>query len=288
MIDSPESRSSLSSRAALYLIEGAGVLALVAWIVDRRLGARAFLFGALPLSIVLSTVGATHELRSRLRGDIYDNAGLLARHALTSEARSRTVVVGSEETALYRTMLQIDNPKTLMLLIPAGEKLDAAKLPSDADWVLLVGDHQLPPGTPVQYFMDGFVLFSRPHRSTIHFSQTSLRGLIDRVTGLSGPEEMGCGFDAKEVVIDMVSPLPRRFQLNMKASTFGPNIDLPFVVRIGSASQTFRLPAAMADVPLTFVTNGREREIVIEVFRSTHPSDIGVNRDIRHRGCLTR
>lgn len=286
LVDSPEFRSALSNRAVLYLMGLAGVLALAAWVTQRRLGARVFLFVFLPLNIVLSTVVAGHELRSRLRGDLYDDAGLLVRRVLTPEDRSRTLVVGSEESMLYRTIFQIDDPKTGMLLIPAREQLDPAKVPPEADWILLVGDHQLPLGIRPQYRMDGFMLFRQANRITIHFAQISLYSLVERLTGLSAPDEGGRRSEATEVAIDMVSPLPPRFQLKIKASAFGPNTDLPFVVRIGSASQTFKVAATTVTVPLTFLTNGGERKILIEVPRPTSSGDTAGNRETGRIGIL--
>jgi phosphoglycerol transferase len=286
LIDSPELWSAFSNGTVLYLTGFAGILALAAWVVKRRLGARVFLFVFLPLNILLSTLVAGHELRSRLRGDLYDDAGLLARRILALENRSTIVVVGAEETPLYRTMFQIDNPGTRMLLIPAGQPLDAGTIPQDTDWILVVGDHKLPAGIRVQYPMYGFALFRNPDRSTIRFSNQSLHGLVDKVTGLSAPDKSGRQSEATEVVIDMASPLPRRFQLNIKASAFGSNTNLPFVVRIGSASQSFSLPATTVNVPLEFVTNGDNREVVIEVPRPPSPGDIGVKEDTSQPGIL--
>jgi len=138
-----------------------------------------------------------------------------------------------------------------------------------------VGDHKLPAGTRIQYPMDGFALFRNSDRSTIRFSNISLHSLVDKVSGLSAPDKSGRRSEATKVVIDMISPLPRRFQLNIKGSAFGSNTDLPFVVRIGSASQSFSLPAMTVNVPLVFVTNGDDHKVVIEVPLPPSPGDVG-------------
>jgi hypothetical protein len=69
---------------------------------------------------------------------------------------------------------------------------------------------------------------------------------------------------------------------------FGPNTDLPFSIRVGSAVRAFRLTATVADISLSFDTNGNEQVINIEVPRPTSPSEIGVNGDTRKLGILLK
>jgi phosphoglycerol transferase len=288
LVDSPEFQSAVSNSGVLFLIGGLGLAALFAWMVNRRLGAQVFLFAFLPASVFLSGVLATRGLRGRMVPDVYDRAGLLAHQVLTAEDRAATVVVGSDEGTLYRTIFLIDDPATKMMTIPAGEPLDLAKLPADYDWALVIGEHSLSPGTRVQYPMDGFLLLNRTNRDAIRFSRLLLPDTISKVTGLSGYEPIGRWSDGKQVVIEFASPLPKRFQVNIKASAFGPNVNLPFVIHVDSASQPLRLSAAASDVSLTFVTDGTERDIVIDVPQPTSPSELGVSSDTRHLGILLK
>ena len=287
LVDSPEFQSAVSNPIALFLVGGLGIAALFAWIANRRRGAQIFLFVFLPATVFLSAVFATRGLRERMTADAYDHAGLFARQVLTAEDRRVTVVVGSEEGTLYRTIFLIDDPATKMMTIPAGEPLDFGKLPPDNEWVLLVGEHPLPSGARVQYHMDGFVLLNRESRDAIRFSRLSLPS-VSKVSGLSGYEPIGRWSDAKQVVVQLASPLPPRFQLKMKASAFGPNVNLPFIVRVGPTSQSFRLSAIPSDISLSFVTDGTQRDIAIDVPQPTSPSELGVNSDTRHLGILLK
>jgi phosphoglycerol transferase len=288
LIDCPEFSTAVANPISRFLIAALGISALGAWAADRRLGARLFLFLVVPATVLLSTGVATRELRNRMNADVYDRAGILVRQVLPAEDFARTVVVGPEEADIFRTIFQIDSPATRMLVTPASQPLNAAKIPSDADWVVLIGDYQLPPGSRIQYPMAGVQLFNRANQDVIHFSRPLLPGFVRKISGLSVPELIGRWSDAKQVEIEMSSPLPRSFQLKLTAGAFGPNVNLPFVVRIGSAVQSIRLSGTMADLSLPFVTDGNQRIITIEVPKPTAPIDIGFNRDTRHIGILLR
>ena len=286
LVDSPDAYAALVNPVALYVFGALAVLALAAWTANRRVGAQLFLFVFLPVGLFISNIFTARDLRVKLRPNVYESAGLLARYAVPPEDRSRVVVAGTGEGELFETLFQIDNPNTRTVKLLPGEPLAPVKIPADAEWVVVIGDHKPPPGTEIQNSMEGYLLFSRTSPDAIRFSRPLRSDVVSTVNGLSGMEPGGRWSDANQVELEMASPLPPVFQFNLTASAFGPNADLPFTIRIGSDVQSFRLPATKIDVSLRFHTNGDQRKIVIEVPKPTSPSSIGFNGDTRQLGIL--
>ena len=69
------------------------------------------------------------------------------------------------------------------------------------------------------------------------------------------------------------------------ARAFGPNAQLPFTMRIGKETQTFRLASDITVVtPLPFTTDGSVRTITIEIPQPTSPRQLGQGNDDRQLG----
>jgi phosphoglycerol transferase len=286
IVDSPEIRGFILNRVAQYAIGGLGIACLALWAFNRRRGAHLFVFVFLPLSVLVSADFANRELRPRLHPDVYERGGAFAHQALSRRQRSRLAIVGSDLVSLFQAKFQVDTPGPELVVIPEGAALDQAKIPASDEWILLIGDHPLPRGTEVQFPMNGFALFSRSNSHAIKFSEQSWFGTINKISGLSGPEEIGRWSDGKEVEIDMASPLPRHFQLKLLANAFGPNVGLPFSIRVGATTQTVRLAATPTEVSAEFATDGEENRIIIDVPQPTSPKEIGFNADTRKIGIL--
>jgi phosphoglycerol transferase len=125
-------------------------------------------------------------------------------------------------------------------------------------------------------------------RIDISFAQLAWSGVVDQITGVSGQEDFGRWSDSAEVKLEMSWPLPRSFELHLRASAFGPNADLPFSIRIGSETRTFRLSSAETELSFAFTTDGTDTLITIGVPKPTSPAQLGVSGDDRLLGIALR
>ena len=287
VIDSPEIWGIFLHKGILYAIVSLGVAACVLWATNRRIGAQVFLFVVVPICVFTAGHSVSLELRQHLRPSIYERAGMLAKQYLAPDERSQLAIVGPEIAELYKTRFQVDEPNTGLFVLPDNDALASIEIPARFEWIILIGDHPIDPRYTVAYSSSDYRLLSVFGPGSIVFSRQDLRG-VARVTGLSGREPIGRWSDSDYVEFELTSFLPRKFNLNLTAGAFGPNVDLPFTVRIGTVIQTFRLPGTMVTVSLPFVTDGKQRTITIDVPRPTAPADIGVNRDVRHLGILLK
>ncbi len=287
VIDCPEMQGLISNRALAYAIASLGIISLVAWSIDRLSGARLFLFAFMPLCVLGSAHYADHDLRGHLAPSVYEKAGMFARQVLPADERSRLAIVGASLSELFKTAFLVDDPGAALVVLPKGVPLDEAKIPDRSEWVLLVGDNQIPAGRKIQYPMGSYSLYRLLDSDGIKFSRASLIG-VSRLSGISGPEPIGRWSDGKEAEVDMAAPLPTEFELHIVGSAFGPNADLPFSVRVGNVEKTFRLPATTSGVSLDFTTDGKENRIIIDVPDPITPKELGINSDTRHLGILLK
>jgi len=86
-------------------------------------------------------------------------------------------------------------------------------------------------------------------------------------------------------VLHLNTVLPRKVRLRIRASSYAGNADLPFVLRIGDASASFRVPHhPMKNVLVTLDTDGAQRSIAIEVPQPISPKEVDGAQDTRQLG----
>jgi phosphoglycerol transferase len=106
--------------------------------------------------------------------------------------------------------------------------------------------------------------------------------------GLSYKEDWGQWSDAtkyKNVYIEFDCPLEENIELIISAKAFGPNVGLPFKIKIGSDVQFLVLGPNIDEFKLSF--ENIEKASVLEIFspNSVSPQDLGIiNGDFRKLG----
>ncbi len=294
LIDSPELHGVTMTAVSFYIVGILGIVSLLVWAFNQRRGAQLALFLVMPVTILASAVSGNSELRRlHFPASVEDNAGKFAHDQLDSLERHRLVVVGSEMAGLYHVLFYVDDPRATLSVLPQGAPFDPNAIPADHDWVLLMGNHALPDNIEDKIAGDGYILFHMPAknterpgftRKTVDFSHPFRFGLVESISGVSVPELFGRWSNGKQIQIKMSSPLPRRFDLRLMARAFGPNTQLPFTMRIGNESKTFRLPSSMSEVTLPFTTDGNARTISIEIPQPTSHRQLGQGNDDRQLG----
>ncbi len=297
LVDSPELQALAAHRSMFETVGLFSLVLLLIWAFHMRRGAQLFLFALMPIAIVGSAISANSELRQRLSAGNDDHAGLFVRAELDRSERDKLVVTGAELASLYRVLFYADDPRTTVMLLPPGAPLEWKSIPADRQWVLLVGSHPVPDDAVDRVIGDGYMLLRVPTKeengvhaaTTVDFVQPFRFGLVKSIRGLSVPQPFGRWSDSSEVKVEMLEPLPREFDLRLKARAFGPNAQKPFTIRIGDQMKTFRLAAEQSEVTIPFTTDGKQKLVTIQIPEPTSPQQLKLGSDSRPLGiALTR
>ena len=279
-VDGPEISSIKLQEWTGWLVIAVNLLVLGLWAAGKRLAAPLFVFGAVPLMLVLGTYETSRFLAQLKPGWPPDHGAKYARdHVPRSEHNDITVAsTGLQE--IMRAQFHIDAPDTAMLDLPADAPIPEYQIPMRKKWLLVIGNHPLPPGlTPVKQG-DGFVLVRLPNGQdrqlgSTHLSQPLGSGLLADAEGLSDAEGFGRWSDAKRVVLHLKEPLPKQARVMLTAMAYGINTTLPFTMQIGEHSKEFRLGPSPQEISLRFDTDGTQRTVVIDVPQPDSPASRG-------------
>lgn len=287
-VDGPEIVSLVQLRFALYGIAALGLAILVLWGLNKKIAPVLFLFVLTPGILVVAEARLGTQMHYFVTDTEYDAAGKFARDNIPAAERGSVTVIGTYVGHLMRVLFYIDNKDANFVDVPEGAALRKEQIPTDKRWVIVVNPHPLPEGMPVvaqtrEYTVLKFALPRTVGKTSMN---GPLSGLIDRAEGLSGVEPMGRWSDAKQVTLHAAQALPKQFSLVLHAAAFGPNLDQPFIVKVGSVSREMRLGPTAADITLEFDTDGSATEIVIEVPKPTSPRSLGQSEDSRLLGIM--
>ncbi len=283
IVDGAELRGLTTNHEVFIGILAAGLVSLIAWVCDTRLGARIFLFIVTPLCIAFSGYYANVELRLRMVPDGYAAAGIFAKQYV-GQNPGPIVVVGSDHSSLYRTLFYLDNAKASSVVVPEDGQITASNIPADAKWLLIVGNQILPKGARKQLSLGGFVLAKVGDEDIedIDFTTGSWPGIVARKQGLSNPEPWGTWSDGDRVELEFTKPLPKKFTLVLKGHTIG-DTSQPSTLVVGEDRREIRLPSPK-ELVFPFQTDGSIKSISIEIPWARSMRELGVSQDPRRLG----
>jgi phosphoglycerol transferase len=287
-VDGPDIESLKIATASGKIVVAIDLLALFLWARASRLAAPLFLFVAVPLMTALGLSTTSHYLHVLEQSPAPDKAGKFAHHYVPKAEQGQITVAATDIVPVMRAQFYIDNPDVAMLELPKDGPIEQYQMPVRNKWLLVIGNHALPAGIKPVAATDDYALVKmnvdrRPLGLT-RFSEPLHGGLVSSVDGLSVVEPWGRWSEAKQVVLHFSQPLPKHASVVLKAQAFGPNADLPFVMRVGDQEQRFRVPTTGQDIALPFVTDGAQRSLTIEVPQPTMPRDVGPSTDVRKLG----
>ena len=122
----------------------------------------------------------------------------------------------------------------------------------------------------------------------VDFKKIAIPSFIKEMKGLSYKEDWGQWSDAskyKNIYIEFDKPIEEKIELIIFAKAFGPNVGLPFKIKIGSEVQSLVLGPNIDEFKLSF--KNVEQSSVLEIFtpNSLSPQDLGlINGDFRKLG----
>lgn len=283
IVDSPELRGLAIQPMFFSVVVVAGLIALITWVLSPRRGAQLFLFVVVPFTVVYSGYNANVELRQNMQADSYAEAGIIAKHYIGKNLEPM-IVVGADQSSLYRTLFYLDNVDAAPLVVPSEGRIDGASIPANARWLLVVGGQALPPSARKQLEFGGFVLarVGSEEKRQVDFTRGAWPGVIASVKGLSSPEPWGTWSDGNKVVLEFSKPLPEQFTLLLKARSLG-DTSQPVTLTVGSEQREVRFPKPQ-ELALPFSTNGEVTSIAIDIPWARSPKDMGISADPRRLG----
>jgi phosphoglycerol transferase len=141
LVDGPELRGFIRYPMMSVALGGLSVGIVVLWALGTVWGPRLFMYGFLPVAVVVTSVTGSVELRRHLVPSEVDRAGMFVKWYLPREELSHVLVVGSETADLYRALFYLDDAQASSLVIGEGTSYDLATMPQGKDWALILGDH---------------------------------------------------------------------------------------------------------------------------------------------------
>lgn len=291
MVDGPDIAAVRPGHGSSYLVLAAQLAVLLLWAAQRWNAPRLFLLTVLPLTLIMgqgASVMFTNHYRLVNPGD---RAGLLAHQVVPPEERGKIMVVCVDPQQAMRAQFHIDHPDSGLMLMEGHFPIEEYQLPLERKWLLVIGEHALPPGVPVVHRGPDFALARLPEPAPVLMRiavGSPDPAMVTGLEGMSGNEGWGRWSDGERVTIHLAKALPRRGGMVLRARAFGENANLPFRLEAGSGdarvSKEFRIGGGVQSISLQFETDGNARSIVIVVPRPTAPATLGQGTDARRLG----
>jgi hypothetical protein len=287
-IDGPEIASLALNLQTFKAVIGLELVILAVWALNRGVAACLFVFLFLPVCVINSSIGTGAHLKQMAAPGSFDNAGIFAHRYLSVADRNDLSIAGTELSQLMRAKFHVDDPAVVFTELAQDAPLDSTQVPFNKKWLLVVGDHALPPDIKPEVATPEYALIRiQPGYRRIELEKLSAplpNGMLIGVDGLSGVEAWGRWSMANRVTLHFNSALPKSLALTINARAFGPNVGQNFTLRVGASQRTFRLPAWDQDVYIRLQTNGTEKTMMIDVPHPVSPQELGLGDDGRRLG----
>lgn len=134
---------------------------------------------------------------------------------------------------------------------------------------------------------DKRMILAADFKQPIRFSDKVLPAYVKSVSGLDAPEAFGRWSNKKLVIIEFISPLPSKVNVEITAAAFGSNIGGQSRVFIGTDVKSFVVntdTSAAVTNRMSFDRTEGDRFMVIEVPSPVSPAELGKGQDVRKLG----
>ncbi|MFC0166884.1 DUF7024 domain-containing protein [Pseudoduganella danionis] len=262
---------------------------LAMWVWRPRQALLGFLLVLTPLTCVVGELQTRNILSRAEQPSPYDLAGRYAHQTLSPQQRASLSIAGAEVPGIYRAMFHVDQADVGMVRLQPGAPLELTQAPGDSDWLLVVGEHAIPPQLSVFGQGPGYTLLRLPARSkllrSLNFNQPD-RAILASASGLCDAEHWGSWTQGKQLDLQFTEALPQRLTIQLRGHAYGPNIGAPVVARVGNQERTFRFNAGDSeqDVTLQFDTDGQQRSLHLTIPHPTTPASVSQGNDSRALG----
>ncbi|MGY3232358.1 phosphoglycerol transferase [Luteibacter sp. HA06] len=162
VLDGPWFDGLVANRRLFRLVACLMVLSAAAWPFAPRVASRAFLYLALPLSVLGSGLMVNRELAQHRDRTVYEKAGQFARQYVPRAELDQIVVVCGDPAEGFRVLFNIDSAGAVFQVQPGSESYAWKSLPAGKTWVLSITGGAVPDDALVKVQMSGFTLAKAP------------------------------------------------------------------------------------------------------------------------------
>ena len=288
VVDSPELQGFIFNPTAFWLLSGLSLVALLSWVYDAQIGGKVFTFIFMPLTVAFTGFYANQLLRAHLVPDVYDRAGLFAKAYLSPEERSKLIIVGKDPGAISKAAYHVDALGASFVSVPNGDELDLDKISVGKEWVLLIGDYDLPQRDVFQITMRGYTLYRVAPPTAWH--QGGLARVLAR--GWSEEEPWGVWTVGQRAQLSLpvfAGEYPSGARIELQLTGFAPlepqqvTVVTPEVpptqLRLGSQPQTVTI-----EVPSSALSAFKPLTIDFQIPNPVSPRSLGMSQDSRLLG----
>ena len=287
-IDSPELFSMTTYRPLFLGIVALELVVIALWVAQPARAGMVYLAALLPLVSLSGEMFNSYRLQRLHAPSAYDKAGRFAHDYLDADQRAKLSIAGADLAGMMRAQFHVDHAQTAIIELQPNAPVEASQMPARQRWLLVVGPHRLPTEWQPVLATTDYALMrpSNGGRSLVQIPMTRpmSAGALEGVDGLADPEDWGSWSNSDTVVLRFKQALPRNLTVLLNGRAFGPNVGLPFVLSVGEASTSFKLPATPQELSLRLQTDGAQHELRIGVPRPTTPKEIGAGNDLRRLG----
>lgn len=287
IIDSPELASLTRDHGAYRALVVLSVLVLGAWAWQARLGTRLFVFGLLPLTMLVSAQNVGKLLSGAQTASPADRAALAAVNYLGKEGASRLAIAGSIVNVM-RAQFHIDSPHTLMVDLPPDAPLKREEISPRHPVLLVLGNHALPEGVEQILKTPEFALVRLSSKTrvlaTVALANPLAGAVLTSVDGMWNAEPWGSWSKGKTVTLNFARPLPKALTVKIYAHAFHGNTEKDFFMVVGGQRKPFQLGFKKQDRYFEFDTDGNVTSITIDVPNPVSPASLGQSADVRDLG----
>jgi hypothetical protein len=201
-------------------------------------------------------------------------AGLFARDYLSRDDCDRLAIVGADLRNIYKgdaapkhlfsAAFQVDSPGVAVVCdMPI---CPYSRFPQSTKWVLFVGGERPPAGLYSEVLpMEKFALARIGESFSIDFGLPGWPGVVNRVTGFSGPATPSGGNVAEKLEIEFVAPLPAKFELAILARGVESGTEETFAAKVGNTARPFVLKGGVDErIVLEFDNPARSNVLSVE------------------------
>jgi phosphoglycerol transferase len=302
--DSPELTAFTYDQCAYTVLGSLSVVCAVISLYRLRLGSVMYVWLFLPLTMVSSAYYINQEMRMRLVPDVYDEAGQFVDRYLGADV-SKLAIIAPELSSIFRAHFYMKSQETTMVSLQNNSHITADVLHFGTEWLLLIGPYNNPfvenqlihiPVKAAPYNLSKFniaipdqqvsyyTLLNVAPKFIIDFSKASFPPALRNVEGLSVAEPIGRWSVGNEVILTFQDKLPKRFDILIEASAFGPNIgkDVIIIVNGKRYFATFGEQISVVNISTSSEKSGDNLKILIP--HPIAPSQLGFNADTRTLG----
>jgi hypothetical protein len=280
----------------LLLLVILAVLTMVAWLVNARLAARAFLFGFFPWVAVVAGFYITKDCLLAYPGTASDTGAHIAKSLIEPKRVGQGIVVGKDFESVFRALFQLDSQTTRILVLPPEAPIEPGMIAADRTWALILDQRRvkIPYANRVVLAGPSLLTFAP---GILQVSSSPWDGAPVELEFNSSSPSSGFGFHdfdgyclwskTDSPTLELPVAVSGNLRVRLSAMGYGPNANRVVRMGLGSGAAELRLQATLQEVEASLTVDAPSSDLEFSGFEPTSLPDVAKMADPRKLGfCL--